>query len=318
MQPMRSLGFILLTTALVIACSGGGGSSEGGSSSNTFATQYCDLTGGVCCPKQGKTYSGETCRALFSLAGVQEGVTYDAVAAEQCLAGVRAAQSQPAFCEDLGGDAVNSVCDRVYKQTGGLKQPGDTCAKNADCAPDPAGDTDCAYIFASGESKRICQLELRAKEGDECVGDKTTSRKGSFTSSGNSDAARIGICWESDGLYCAGSSGSASTTKRTCAKKVPVDGPCKSNEGAACVAGTTCDFTANKCLLLAAVGAKCGGTIRCVDDAHCDAASKTCAANIAAGGACTTNVQCGSAGSCTNGKCQGGGNLGVSLFFCSQ
>lgn len=319
---MRVLGSIFATTTLVIACSGGGGSGEGGggggaSTAGSFATQYCDSTGAVCCPKQGKTYSGETCRALFSLAGVQEGVTFDAAAADQCIAAVRAAQSQPTFCDDLGGDAVNKICDGVYKQTGGQKQPGEACQKNADCVEDPGGDTDCAYIYKSGESKRLCQVKLRAKEGDECVGDRAASSQG-VSISGSSEAPRLGICWEADGLYCTGSSSSSNTAKRTCAKKIPVDGTCDPSARSACVAGTRCDFATKKCILLAAVGAPCGSSNPCVEDAHCDTAAQTCAANVPPGGACTTNNECGSGGSCTNGKCRASSNLGVSLFMCSQ
>ncbi|MBX3231950.1 MAG: hypothetical protein KIT84_12290 [Labilithrix sp.] len=316
---VRSFFFgVVATTSAIVACSGGGGTSGGGgATTSSFATEYCDILGGTCCPKQGKTYNGGTCRALLALGGASEDVAFDAARADACLAALRSAQSAPTFCEDLGGKAVDDTCDGVYTRTGsGTKQPGAVCESDAECAPDPSGDVECVFSSSSdGGTSRTCVVYVRAKENDTCLGDKATSPfDGTSTSTtASGDGPRREVCWEADGLYCSYGRGGE---PRVCKKRSAIGEACEGYGQNSCVAGALCGSGAT-CVAFGEVGEDCAATGACVRGAFCDPNTQKCGVTIPPGGACTRNVECGTFGSCTNGKCEGG-SLGVGLFFCSQ
>jgi hypothetical protein len=318
----RALSFFFV--ALVVAACGGG--SSGGSSgaiatdSSSFTKQYCDLIGGNCCPKIGKTYNATSCQALFALAG--NGGTYDPGAGSSCLSALQTASASANFCDSPGSDAnTKTACNGVYKTAAGTgKQPGAECANSSECASSPDGDVTCATTFNSNNSEtKTCRVSVRAKEGDPCNGTK----KGNVTSySGTEDPARIGICWDDDQLYCqqiAGTNGAQQTYK--CAKYAAIGAVCSgSGPTAECVSGAYCDSLKTKtCVADAPVGADCGGTTfaTCIDAAYCDQTSKKCVAALAVGAACTTSTECGTNNSCVNNKCQAGG-LTTLLFYCAN
>lgn len=282
---------------LVVACSSGGGG--GATDASSFADQYCDLVGGTCCPKSGKTYNQAQCVAFFSLASA-EGGQYNAVAGTTCLNALQTATQEPSFCTDLGDsdDALQTACQNVYTSTNsGTKQPGEACTKDSDCAPSAQGKVTCETHFTSGSGgdaqTEACQVTIRAKAGGACNGDQIGN---ATTFSGTDDGPTSSICWAADNLYC-------DDVAKKCATRVAVGAACTGGS-TQCVDGARCDFTTQKCVALAALGAACTEEDSCVATAYCDTTgTKTCTAILAPGTACTSSAQCGSGSSCTNQKC---------------
>ncbi|MBX3231951.1 MAG: hypothetical protein KIT84_12295 [Labilithrix sp.] len=275
----RGFGGALATTALVVACGGGSGGGGGGgaSTSSAFIASFCDVIGS-CCPKVDKTYNQQKCVNLYN-AIIGEAGTYDPAKGQTCLDALRAAQSQPAFCndDDDDDDTQSQACEDVFKEAapaGGTKQPGELCDGEGQCAAQPDGEVECASFSTGQATTRKCQVQVRAKEGDACVGDKED--EDSFVFSGSDDAPRVGVCWRPDGLSC--------DREKKCAK-------------------------------LVAEGGECGfsfGNNPCVKGAYCKSDTKKCTPVLKRGEACTSSEECGAIG-CFNGKCGGESSSGAGL-----
>ena len=166
----------------ILACSGGSDSGGGGTAadSSSFVSQYCELLA-PCCAKVNRPTDGAQCRAfLGAFSGTYQ---YDAAKGSACLSEVRARQSAPTFCDDPDDRAES--CNAVFKENGtGTKQPGEPCSNDGDCASSPEGDVDCASSYSGDAVTKVCQLQLRGKEGDTpCAGTRDGSTT-SYSSSG--------------------------------------------------------------------------------------------------------------------------------------
>lgn len=303
----RTLVFGFFTTACVMACTSGGsgGGTSSASSAQSFVSQYCSLTAG-CCEKQGKRPDQAKCEQFYSVFTAQ--ATYDPVKGQQCL---DAARADATLCEG-SSDATDAACEGVFKESGaaaGTKQPGETCEDDDECAPASDGEVQCSFFSKDGATVRKCQVHVRAKENDDCAGDKGVGS--SFTSGGSSEADRVGICWEEDGLHC-------DFQSKKCLKRIAIGDPCESFS-AKCVTGARCDSTQRVCVALKASGEDCEPSASsfdqpCQEKLYCNETTRKCTPTLAAGAACTKDVECGQA-SCVNGKCSGGSST---LLICAD
>src|SRR4051812_29903525 len=99
------LGRVVLLLAVGVVAS----SCDGGSSSDpeTFALEYCKYIS-PCCEMAGRPADGAQCRALFGAFGT--GQKIDESRADACLAALKAASSDPGFCD---GGLNAPACDDV-------------------------------------------------------------------------------------------------------------------------------------------------------------------------------------------------------------
>lgn len=296
----RGLGGAIFAAAIVVACSSGGGGG-GASNASAFITSFCDSLG-TCCTKFDKTYNQKKCVDFYN--AVLGTATYNAANGESCLAKTRAAQGNADFCENGAED--DEICKKVFEKagaSGGTKQPGELCSSDAECASQADGDVNCSIFFANDATTKKCQVYLRAKEGDGCVGGK--DEDDSITTSGSDEAPRIGICWVADSLYCDGK------TKK-CAKLIADGESCSSSFGTnPCQKTSRCDFKTSMCTRILADGEACTPNTSssdnpCGEKSYCDGTSK-CVPALKRGAPCTKQDECGGA-SCSGGKCGGSSN----------
>lgn len=316
MSRWRFVGVLLGTAGLVAACNGGGGTAGGESSSSggagpidSFIAQYCDLHQ-PCCAKAGKAYDQAKCRAFFTAFTAE--ATYDPGKGQQCLDAARTEASGGAFCETGLSDAADATCKGVFTAgpSGGTKKPGEPCELDSECASSAEGERNCGSSYANGATTRQCQILVRGKEGEDCVGEKTETTTSVSGSLDGPPPERAVLCYIADGLFC------DSKTKK-CSKIQDVGGPCDSFSSRACVEAAFCDTTEKKCVARKGAGEECTGIgDQCAEKHYCDTETKKCAPTIAAGQPCTKSVQC-EGGSCTNGKCSGGGGAMIA-FVCAQ
>ena len=323
----RIFGGLAVVALVVAACGGGGGSDGDGGGlggADAFVAQYCDIYG-PCCAKSGRTYDAPKCRAVLgAFAGLS---TYDPGAGQQCLDAVRAESNSASFCDSGLSKDADAKCDDVFKQapSNGTKKPGEPCEDARECATSPEGDVTCSLFATQDTSVRQCQLKVRGKEGEDCVGEKEEGDDGVTvtSSSGSGEGApppRVVVCWISDGLFCESTSGSGSTRTRKCARIQDVGGPCASSSTHACVEAAYCDTAKNVCAARKAAGEPCGpfSSKECVDKHYCPSSTSTCTPSVPTGGACTKSEEC-ERGSCVNGKCGSAlGSSGATLFVCAQ
>lgn len=292
----------VFVVSLLVAC-GSGGSGGGAGDTSSFASQYCEIFS-QCCGKKGYPTDGSTCRNFLNQGA--SGRQYDPVAGDACLGELRAASSKPDFCESGTSPAS---CKAVYKSSGGGVAPGQACTEDEDCASSPDGDVECARQFnSSGSDTRVCQVQIRGKEGDgPCVGTRDGNTT-SFSSSSTNDEplpARAYICNVSDNLACDGQT-------RKCVRIQDVGGPCDGSGQYDCVKTAYCDYQKKTCVARLPAGTDCGSTFSsnvCQEKLYCDQTTKKCTQALATGTACQRSDQCESR-SCVNGKCEEGSSLG--------
>jgi hypothetical protein len=300
MRYARAFSSVAFVSGALFACSGGGGSTGGSASdSSSFASEYCGIFGS-CCGKAGYPSDGAQCRSYFNNAA--GGREYNAAKGEECLAGFRAASSQPDFCEK---GETPPACSEVFRTPGGGAAPGATCEQDEDCASSTEGEVECHSSSTGGALTRICQVQVRGKEGDACVGTKDGSSSVSFGSSGSGGPPpKVTFCNTADNLAC-----DNETDK--CTRIQDVGGPCSSSGSLsyACVKTAYCDTQQKKCAARLPAGADCAASFSsdaCADKHYCDQATKKCTAKLAQGAPCERSDQCES-NTCTNKKCEASG-----------
>jgi hypothetical protein len=295
---------VVVVMVSFLSCGGGDAATP-----SSFISKYCELFS-PCCQMAGLPTDGNQCRTFlgaFTAAG-----DYDRSAGEACLADLSAMSGKADFCA-AGGNS--DACDRVFNGGGGgSKKPGEACTEDSDCAPSSEGKVECQSRTVMGMEKRICQVQIRGKEGDTpCVG-TVDGNITSFSYSGTSmDIPSRGfLCYMSDGLRCDSTAGAC--------VKLKAAGEMCSGSSIECVKTTYCDFTMRKCLDRKPAGAPCASSTECADGNACGSASpRVCVAQLADGAACTQSAQCRS-GQCVNGKCDktGSTDFGLALLCGSK
>jgi Dickkopf-like protein len=275
---------VALLLSQVLGC----GSNGGAGSANGFVNELCELYR-PCCAAAGLRADGVQCRAFygaFTSAG-----SYDAAAGEACLTAMRAASSQPDFCD---GNAEPAACDAVFGTSSGTKAPGQTCDFDDDCAPSAQGEAICGSAFPSGGGEiRKCQILVRGTAGSTpCI---RTVEGSTWSSSYNGDDVPLMgySCNVADGVRC-------DSLTDTCVALTPVGGDCLTSSQ--CVREATCSSATDTCAARAPVGSACGLDSDCVKTAYCSDPGGLCTARSANGTACTDDNQCVS-DSCVNMKC---------------
>lgn len=250
----------------------------------------------LCCAEAGLTFNPSFCQLLVSSPGAGAGVTYDAVAAGECLAELR----DPGI--ECGVTPEMPACDRVY--TGSLPL-GAACTSDAECAPSTDGDVACDL------SDEICSLTRRGAAGDVCSSSCQELQPDGWFCLGAGESSLPDYeqvqCFREDGLSC--SSG-------VCSPLAALGESCSSDTN--CVTGTYCDFALQTCAALADLGESCA-SLGCVEGAFCSPAS-SCEQAKAEGEPCTTDDECLSsncdAGSCGPDSPLGGVEEAILGLFC--
>jgi len=236
----RSLVVFFTLSAAACGSSSGDGKDAGAPSGNsTVADAYCAEVA-KCCTQMHLSSNGQMCRLLLA------GGSYSAEAGNACLAEIKAQSAAGTFCSNSNS---SSACGSLYSGGSGSKKPGEACNQDGDCASASDGKVTCASLYNDVTRDWInkCQVQMRGKAGDSCLG---TQDGDIFSSLGTTSAtdipARGYVCNTADGVEC---------------------------EAGACVA-------------LAAVGQSCSFASDCVRSAYCGQASR-CVARVAAGATCT-------------------------------
>lgn len=255
-----------------------------------FADEYCGEVAKCC--KKFAMGDGGMCRTLFGMPGAED--AYDKSAGNACLAETRALVAAGTFCSPP--ENASSPCESVFEDRGGGKQqPGQTCDFDSDCAPASAGTVACASTYDGSDWTSKCQVRLRGKAGDPCLGTQDGDLFSSIGSATSGDIAPQGyVCHTADGLEC---------TSGTCASLATVGGTCSYSDD--CVRDAFCEGTNRQCVARVAAGAACtgGDDVECVDGYYCPATSpRQCTATLPLGATCGAGAECQS-GNCESGAC---------------
>lgn len=298
--------FVLIGSSL--GCNAETSSGSGAGSRDTFIAQICEQYM-PCCTKAGKPSDGAQCRSFYGAFAAS--ATYDAAAADKCLAEIKGQASSPTFCDDGMSSSKAPSCNGVFNAgSTGTKKPGETCESDDDCAPSAEGQVECRSVFTSGATIKKCQLQIVGKAGDgPCLG-TVDGNMTSYNSSGDTDVQPRGyLCNVASGLRCDGT-----TDKCTAIPKLGE--ACTSSGSYSCTKDAYCDSTAKQCVARKTAGATCDGfSEQCADGTYCDNATKKCTTSLAIGAPCTSSMQCASK-SCVNSACAAPGGSLTTAFLC--
>jgi hypothetical protein len=315
MRPDAAMYGATVLVALGLACTGDPSGRE------SFMTAYCDLLQ-PCCAGSSLPADGAQCRALLD--ATLPGTAFDVRAGDSCLAGMRASSTDDR-CQGVDEQTARA-CDRVFvsppRAPRGRKPPGERCDHVDDCAPSDEGQVTCEQHFTASGRSRICQVQIRGREGDgPClytVPDRffaspypvviAVTQVFSRGQSSESPPPRTYLCYVADGLRCDDSptpGQSSAVDDSLCVKLTPVGADCTSG---ACVGDAFCEPTARTCQPRSALGAGCtpgrdGDDSSCVTGAFCHPTAAACQRQKTAGEPCTVNTQC-RAGACVNETCR--------------
>jgi hypothetical protein len=280
-------------TLLSALCLSAGGCSSGDDAAapvnaDEFITELCaDFE--PCCAAAGLPADAARCRGIYETVIPREG--YDSAAAGACLAEIRSLKDK------CGGSEATPSCDRVFRGSGGTKQPGEECESASDCATPNEGTVLCD--FTGDSTARKCQVVLTGKNGSSpCVATifgNVWIGEGSFESSGYS-------CNAGAGLAC-------DAVSRECRPLANAGEKCVG--GNYCVASAYCDRADSTCRPRDANGEACQDG-SCVVGHYCGDAG-ACVDQLKDGAVCTQSVQCLS-NSCENGKCEGRNDAAEALL----
>lgn len=315
----RYVGVLIGTAGLIVACGGSTGGASGGGrgtlSADAFITETCKLFE-PCCAAANQRYDEARCRQVLTVFTLN--ANYNSIKAEECLSAMRAAANGPTFCDDgPSEEGARRSCEEVFtpkpdtKQPGGTKKPGELCDSDTECAASPEGVPRCDVSFSGDQAIRRCQLLVKGKEGDDCVGDMidASGRANTWHFSEGPPPERVTVCYVPDRIYCHG-------TTNKCTKTQDIGGPCDAFNPNACVATAYCDQTAQTCAARKGAGEECRGydLKECAEKHYCDLETKKCTLKLPAGQPCTKHEQCAN-GQCVNGKCDRG--EGYAPFACA-
>lgn len=308
------------TVALFSALAGLGACSsddDGAGNITAFGQQYSELVCSgfaSCCADTGQPVDKGQCQQLFNYqidefeAGINSGkFTFDASAANECLAAVRA-------MSNLCTEEPPTVCDKVTKGTVGANE---RCDDDDECAVPPGGQASCNY---SGEAEYgRCEQTVRGKVGDDCQQTCEDLGGGGWSCGGSGEDPVDGIstaCYRNDNLVC-------DYETKKCVALGAAGADCGNDDD--CGQGLYCQYgvDAGACAALGAVGVPCDSNSACESD-YCDP-SDVCAPPLAFGAVCDPNAErdpCGRDGRCSEeGKCEenalfgGGGGTALVCGF---
>jgi hypothetical protein len=289
------LGLSLASALVVAACS-----DDDPSPTEAFAEDYCALLM-PCCKEAGLSNDPSSCEMLIGWAATQG--KFNESKANECLAAMRAASTDPNFCSMSDGVYEDSdACDDVFDSQGGSTQPGGTCEMDSDCAGSAQGEGACMSYYEGDVRRTVCMIMADGNPGD---GPCVATKDGNVTwySPGEDPPPALGyICDQGKGTYC-----DDSTTK--CEALVAVGSPC--TYGTPCVEGAYC--SSGTCQPSLPAGSACTSDDECGEKHYCD---EFCKAQLPAGSPCTSSDQC-DGGWCTNNKCDGSDDIGLA-FVCGE
>ena len=265
------------------------GCGEEKSAEEAFVDSYCAEVS-RCCAQAYLPTDGRGCREVWALAAL--GGTYSPQSGDACLAEVRSQAGAGTFCKNVS-EGTPSACDVVYGASSGMKQPGESCALDSDCAGSSDGDVICASANIQGSFVSKCQVLVAGKSGDSpCAGTQDGSDFEPYSDPNAFEMpSQAYVCNFADGVQC---------RLGTCAALVAMGGAC--NISPDCVRDAYCK--SNACTARVATGSTCTGsdTAECIDGNYCSSGSKLCTGKVANGGACSGSTMCQS-GYCLNTVC---------------
>ncbi len=279
---MRSWPGIVASAAVLLT------SGCGKSDLEKFADAYCGEVAKCC--KQLELGNGGMCRALYDIPGAES--AYNKSAGQACLAEMRALVAAGTFCDPPSNPS--SPCESVFESDSGKRRPGETCDFDSDCAPASDGEVACASAYDGDERISKCQVRLRGKVGDACVGTRDGDTLWTAGSGVDDVEPRAYVCDTADGVEC---------STGTCVALAAVGQTCSFSDE--CVRDAFCDDTRQECTARLASSAPCTGAdaMECVAGHYCPASSpRQCVPTLPFGSPCGADPECTSL-SCESGAC---------------
>jgi hypothetical protein len=281
--------FGLFATACSSSDSGGGPPVPLDQFPQQYATAYCDSIA-PCCKTAEIPYDALTCKSTATNSFTQiveqasgPNTTYDAVAAGNCLAALKATLQS---CKSLASAFQGSACQGIFK---GTLPNGAMCTSSADCV---SGYCSISGVSSTGSDIEVCadpslrsvNLPPHGKAGDACGGDCLTLKSGSVSymncRSGTSTAAAY--CFDQDGLHC-------SSATQTCVVLPAIGAACPDGT---CATGAYCDETTLTCAAQSDSGSCENSFEACSAKSYCDQNSLRCFARKPDGYACSSDDEC--------------------------
>jgi hypothetical protein len=269
---------------VTVAC---GSSTPSGSGEDTsVAEAYCAEVA-KCCAQVHQSSDGQMCRLMLGSG------SHSKAADDACLSEIRNQSAAGTFCSSTR-DTL-SACESLFENTSpGNKKPGEVCDYDSDCAPSNEGQVACAAQYDDAKEDWIsqCQLRLRGKAGDSCLGTQDGDRFLSLTTNATAGIPASGyVCDTADGLRClTGTCVALATVGQSCSYSID------------CVPTAYCGPVGG-CVPRVDAGGTCTGD-QCVAGYYCpDAAPRLCKQQWPNFASCSTNTMC-SSGNCEDEICQ--------------
>lgn len=289
----------LLAGVAVPACS------DDESPSAEFIHDYCDLMM-PCCAQAGLSADAGACRELLS--AFSFGSSFNQSSGDKCLAAMRAASSNPDFC-NLDDDIVqdDGACEAVFStgSSGGSVAPGGACESDFDCASTAQGEGECHHHWEGEEQGWTCVAVADGQAGSTpCIGTRDGAMT-SYTYTGRPPLLGY-VCDAANGVYC-------DQESTECTAMKTVGEACSYADR--CVEAAYCNSEAGTCEARKPIGADCSiYTSECESSAYCSESGQ-CAAKRTNGESCTSYEQCMS-NSCNDNVCAPD-DLGL-MFICGS
>jgi hypothetical protein len=250
---------------------------------------------GPCCQQAGFAHDPVQCRANaenefrteVELNRGSSNIVYDGNAARECV-DTYAAVVKACYPER----EIGSACDAMFA---GTLQPGQTCARSAECIPGASCERSGGGVALQCTSSSLVRGKLGQTCGTTCTENGgITGCSGSGGSGGEGDGGAVNLaqCFTNDGLYCDRAHGCAAAPAlgQACTSDTPCAGDAFCDNGA-CVAKRT----TGPCEQF---GDSCAAT------AYCETSTRECQPRKSTGAACTTGAECSTRDRCTDGTCR--------------
>lgn len=258
---------------------------------HTFAKAYAHgLCDGYdkCCAVAGKTEDHAACESFvedFISKYVDPAMARGDVVVPSKLAGcTEALSAATGQCTDYLSVSTKGLLWQVevacWSAFVGTSAVGAPCAVNPDCVQTAGSNTACVFYSGSSGSGVLCQQEVAAGLGEDCVDEASVGHE-----------PVVHVCDPTQPLLCVGGK---------CVKRPGVGEACIAKYYASCDLADRCDGTI--CGPRFDAGATCANDADCKAGLHCATSTKTCVPLAEIGETCATAADCAS-NECSGGQC---------------
>jgi hypothetical protein len=202
--------------------------------------------------------------------------TYNAKAANDCLAKIRAASSAPCVPSQGSVSDARDACIAIFQ---GTKPVGTPCSSAAECMPVAGSRVVCDVPGGTGGDGGTLPLSFGIRAVPVCTVIQPPAP-------GEPCALKPGDPGVADcqALYC-------DPTTKTCQERGSEGQPCMPGS---CASGLYCAAatTGGSCASVSPLGSPCGTSDQCDATGRCDLGAKLCVPRSPPGSACTTGSDC--------------------------